>query len=312
MLGRAAGLRASIPSRSTWGLSRLAYAGLTAAFVFFVGAGSLISVSAQSLPGDVLYPAKQASEKFSLNLAANPTAQRELKERFLDRRTDEIRRLIAQGRTEEVVFRGTVTAIEDDRWVVDDIVVLIPNDLDVPDELSRGVKLEITGTVQPEGWVEAGRVTVKVYKLDGEVLRIGTDTWLIGDVEISITGLSLIENGVQVGDRVLALVSLEENEGVTALAIIKGINVEDVKEEQGIHFDDGSPFDDFDEDDPIHEDESDGDDALEDGGEEGSESDSSDDDEGDKGDEAEQGNDEDGPEDEDEPEEEDPEEEPSA
>lgn len=304
MLGRAATLRAPQPSRNAWGLSRLAFAGLTAVFVFFVGAGSLVSVSAQSLPGDALYPAKQASEKFSLSFASNSAVERELKERYLDRRTDEIRQLIAQGRAEEVVFRGTLTSIENGRWIVDDIVVLIPDDMDIPDELSHGVKLEIVGEVQPEGWVEAEQVIVKVYKLDGEVKRIEADTWLVDDLEISITDLSLIENGVQVGDKVLVLVSLEEDEGVTALAIIKGIRVEDDKDDRGSQSDDGSIFDEFDEDDPFQdqEDDNEGDDALEDGGEEDSEGDSSDDGDEDTGDEAGGGDEEDESEEDEDPE----------
>ena len=307
MLGRAADLREHKPSRSAWGLSRLAFAGLTAVFVFFVGAGSLVSVSAQSLPGDTLYPAKQASENFSLSFAPNASVQRELKERYLARRTDEIRQLIAQGRAEEVVFRGMLTSIENGRWMVDDIVVLIPDDMDIPDELSHGVKLEVVGEVQPEGWVEAEHVTVKVYKLDGEVKRIEADTWFVGDLKISITDLSLIENGVQVGDKVLVLVNLEEDEGVTALAIIKGIRIEG---DQGSRSDDGSIFDEFDEDDPFQEqeDESDGDEVLEDGGEEAPESESPDDDE-DKGDEPGGGEEHDEPEEEEDPEEYDPEEE---
>ncbi len=272
LLGRAADLRTSRPPRSTWGFSRLALAGLTAIFVIVVAAGRLISVSAQSLPGDVLYPAKQASEKFNLSVAANALKQRELTERYLDRRIDEIQQLFAKGRIEEVKFQGNLTSIEDGRWIVDDIVVLILDDLDIPDELSHGVKLEIIGTVQPEGWVEAERVTVKVYKLDGLVKRIGADTWLVGDKEISITDLSLIENGVQVGDKVLVLVNVGDNEQESALAIIKGIRVEGDHNDLGSRSDEDSSYDEFDEDD-----------VLEELGEEDLEGDSSGEDDGDAG-----------------------------
>jgi hypothetical protein len=137
--------------------------------------------------------------------------------------------------------------------MVDDIVVIIPDDMDIPDELSHGVKLEVVGEVQSECWVEAKHVTVKVYKLDGEVKRIEAVTWFVGDLKISITDLCLIENGVQVGDKVLVLVSLEENEEVTALAIIKGIRVEDDKDDRGSRSDDSATDDKFDEDDPFQE-----------------------------------------------------------
>ncbi|HEY3058345.1 MAG TPA: DUF5667 domain-containing protein [Chloroflexota bacterium] len=80
--------------------ARLA-AGLTA--LSFAGAAAA-SASATALPGDTLYPVKQASEAVALQLASTDSARQELLLRQVDMRLDETARLLEQGRDTDVAL----------------------------------------------------------------------------------------------------------------------------------------------------------------------------------------------------------------
>ncbi|HNP69551.1 MAG TPA: DUF5667 domain-containing protein [Kouleothrix sp.] len=61
--------------------------------------GAVDSVSAQSLPGDTLYPWKRAKENISLALVADPAERSQLLVEYANRRLDEFNNLVANGQT---------------------------------------------------------------------------------------------------------------------------------------------------------------------------------------------------------------------
>lgn len=104
-------LKAQTPERRRKMKLFLAYKILTAVIAVVMGTtaagGGVVFASADSLPGDVLYPVKVIVEDTRLALTADPAAQVELTLAFAAERVEEMQRLTAQGKSvpQDVVGR---------------------------------------------------------------------------------------------------------------------------------------------------------------------------------------------------------------
>jgi len=72
--------------------------------MLFGGASATAFASQSSLPGDALYPVKMGLEQTRISLANDAYAQAKLHLQFAQRRLDEIKELLMQGRTSDVEF----------------------------------------------------------------------------------------------------------------------------------------------------------------------------------------------------------------
>jgi hypothetical protein len=197
--------------RPRWfGLPKFALASFGAILFFFMGAGGLFAASANSLPGDALYPVKRSVEALSLSIAPSNSLKRSLQSSYEKRRVSEAERLLRLGRSERVTFEGIVRAMNGDELLVDDFLVRIPLTLALPPQLSVGEGVEVSGQVQPDGWIRADGLTLKAFQLQGRVERIVGDEWRIDGQRLKVTALTLIQPGIQMGDRVIALVRVED------------------------------------------------------------------------------------------------------
>ena len=101
----------------------LRYAAAAVAVVF-VGGAALAAVSQSALPGDALYGVKRAGEQALLALSGGLDDGR-----LNDRRVEEIRALLAAGRTEEVDFEGLLIARIGNDWLVGELPVSVSDDV---------------------------------------------------------------------------------------------------------------------------------------------------------------------------------------
>lgn len=216
LLGKAESMRRRRPR--WFGLPKFALASFGAMLFFFMGVGGLFAASANSLPGDALYPLKRSVEALSLSIAPSNSLKRSLQSSYEKRRVAEAERLLSLGRSERVTFEGVVRAMNGDELLVDDFLVRIPVDLALPHPLLVGEGVEVSGEVQPDGWIRADGLILKAFQLQGRLERIVGDEWLIDGQRLKATALTLIQPGIQVGDRVIALVRVED--GWVAQAIL--------------------------------------------------------------------------------------------
>lgn len=90
------------------GKRKLAFSTLAAVLlvivVLFGGASATAYASQSALPGDALYPLKTSLEQTQITLANDAYNQAKLHLEFAQRRLDEIKELLAQGRTNDVEF----------------------------------------------------------------------------------------------------------------------------------------------------------------------------------------------------------------
>ncbi len=96
---------------------RLAWT-LSAAFVLVLMFVGISTVSANSVPGDILYPLKLATEKVSFLLAFSSEKKAELRLTFSEQRTKEIRRVLQKsGKLDEgllnAMFKEAQSALEE-------------------------------------------------------------------------------------------------------------------------------------------------------------------------------------------------------
>lgn len=78
-------------------LARVFAAALVVIFVFFAGAGAVVSAAQTALPGEQLYPVKLVSENAAVSLSSSDARKVELRTSFAGRRLAEAETMIVQG-----------------------------------------------------------------------------------------------------------------------------------------------------------------------------------------------------------------------
>ncbi len=147
------------PSRWWAQLSRTTFARAAATLaltVVLLGAllagGSL--VSANSLPGDPLYPIKRTSERVRLLLTYNDQAREELTRHYASLRVAEIKQVTDQGRETRVDFAGEIESIQGNTVTVEGIPIQIGTDQPLAEQLHIGDHVEVVAHTQDDGSVE--------------------------------------------------------------------------------------------------------------------------------------------------------------
>jgi len=79
--------------------------------------------SADSLPGDALYPVKRVAEQVQLLTTLNADAKARLRAQFNDRRLSETQQLLEGSRVEEVQFQGVIEEVFPDRLRINGLIV---------------------------------------------------------------------------------------------------------------------------------------------------------------------------------------------
>jgi len=90
--------------------------------------GSTVTVAADSLPGDRLYPVKRLTEQVRLSLAPSAAARERYEEKLIEIRQQEAREVVRLQREVEVSFQGKLELVGDGLWMVEDIPVKIAPD----------------------------------------------------------------------------------------------------------------------------------------------------------------------------------------
>lgn len=123
-------LRDAFATSNPW--ARLAYAGVLAV-AFLLSYNSVLTISAESLPGDPLYVFKRAQEQVRFTLTFDDVQRTLLQVQFDDARVKEVEALQKQMRVERAEFSGVVEAISGRIVTVSGLALDVP----APIEISR-------------------------------------------------------------------------------------------------------------------------------------------------------------------------------
>jgi hypothetical protein len=181
---------------------RLALAAVVFLAVLILGGFSSMAASAQSLPGDWLYPVKIASEQTRLWLTSSPNERLTLEKSYDQRRADEIVELIKENRSAIVRLAGEVSAIEPQAWIVRDTNVLVNEETDLDQYISIGFYVEVTGWLQTDASLLAQSIRTRQINLVGTVDDINQMLWVIDGLNIQVNGNTLWYGSPTLGSRV--------------------------------------------------------------------------------------------------------------
>lgn len=182
---------------------RLGFVTLVVLALLILGSLSTVVVSAQSLPGDTLYPVKILREKTQLFFTQDSNQRLELEREFDQQRAQEIYELIERSRSHTVNFAGEITRVGSNEWEISGIRLVIAPGTEVVDELSDGLYVGIEGILGDDGVVLVRKIWAREHKFDGEIEAIHDDRWLVQGVEVLITSETIIDGFPLVGTRVV-------------------------------------------------------------------------------------------------------------
>jgi hypothetical protein len=222
ILGYAAQLRTvDRPARHWWRLPRMATAVFFSILVFLMSSGGLLAASAQSLPGDMLYPVKLAVENLQVQFVPGVKERQEIELNYTLRRVSEIEKLLAIGRVANVLFEGSVESITTSEWVVGGIQIEITGETMTTEGIRVGDIVEVGGVTQSGSYVVAQEIRLREYQLIGRVEAMNSRNWTIDGNVLEIGRNTQVDRGIQLGDQVIVLVRVEQAGSLVARAILR-------------------------------------------------------------------------------------------
>lgn len=129
--------------------------------VMALGTASLVTISADSLPGDSLYPIKRMSENVRLSLTVTAAARQQLLAEFAQTRQDEVRAVLDSGRPAIVEFQGPLGEMGDDFWLVGGLRVELDASTIVKGQPAVGVMVLVQASSPGDGMLRALRLEVR-------------------------------------------------------------------------------------------------------------------------------------------------------
>ncbi len=209
--------------RASFSLGRLALNALAALLLVIVtlGLGGLASV--QALPGDSLYPVKQALERAQLALSSGAQNRLTLEEQFDSRHAAEVEQLIVRGSSGQMVsFAGVLTLGAVDGFWVAGIPLQLSPDLLASAFNLMGAYVELDGTLLPDGHVQVSQMQLRLFNLQGRLQQTSASTWLVDGVRVEIAPQTQILGQPQAGQRVdLTAIRLSDGQFL-ALSVVLG------------------------------------------------------------------------------------------
>lgn len=198
----------------------MAMVALALALIFFMSWRG-VTETARALPGDPFYPVKRSAENIRIQVAPNPEARRAMEVKYEQQRVDEVMELLSMGRITQVTFEGLLDERTPDRWIIEGIPVSVTPDTQLIGEIETARVVEVTGKTQGNGEVMASQIRLHSYQLVGKVDLIGPDKWIISGISLKIHSDSQIDPAARIKDQVIALVEVQTNGSLQALAILR-------------------------------------------------------------------------------------------
>jgi hypothetical protein len=147
-----------------------------AALILVVGFGArgLVTVSADSLPGDNLYRVKRFAESVRYALTQDPVARQQLEVEFAAEREKEIRAVLDSGRLATVEFRGNLEVIGDGLWQIGGLEVILTDRTVVVGQPAVGAVVLVQARSAGDGTLQALRLEVQSSPLPATLTATAT------------------------------------------------------------------------------------------------------------------------------------------
>jgi hypothetical protein len=148
-------MRALVPGRRAWGL-----AATLLAVLLFAASGWGFAASADSLPGDPLYPVKVAAQKARLALTHDPGTRQQLDEQFAAQQRRDVQSVLEDRRRVTVEFLGVLQKMESSVWVVGGLPITVQDATIIVGQPYPGTLVRVQGYLPGDGSLLASRLEV--------------------------------------------------------------------------------------------------------------------------------------------------------
>lgn len=209
--------RASFRSifRTGWSIATL----LTALALVLGGTGF---ASAQSLPGDQLYPVKIAAEQARLNLVSDTAQRLQIKAVYDRERVDEVEALLSRDGSHpvEVDFAGFLSRPDPQGdWMVSGIRLALPAELTTLADLQPGHYVDVHGAPLTGGRVQVESIHMRVEKVSGAVQSVDDHALKVDQLTVDLTAKTHLTTAPSVGDVIEAEVAPQEDGSLQAFSV---------------------------------------------------------------------------------------------
>ena len=202
MLQYAAQQKSMIPTKAFANLRwRSSFAALLAAVIMLMSSTGIWVASAQSLPGDRLYPLKRRAEDLGRSLVTDRLQSYELDIAYRKRRVDEVVRLLDRNRIEAVTFEGPLSGIDSTVWYVEQIPVIVHRDTLQLGPFSLGDEVQVQGVTTASNAVLATQIGLRRYHLLGIVQSQDQMSWVVADRRLDMSD-ALMDADIRLGSLV--------------------------------------------------------------------------------------------------------------
>lgn len=183
---------------------RLSFAGalLSSLVLLFAGIFGTSFASADTIPGETLYPVKRVVEQAQLALTTNQGSRLNLEEEFDRRRVAEAEELEQKGLTESVKVAGRLEVLSDETWTVAGLKLnLTPEQVAIARTLT-GSYIEVIGQIRGEDGIEVESLELRLFTFSGTLEAIQDNEWTVSGVKVLMMEFTQITGEPQVGKRV--------------------------------------------------------------------------------------------------------------
>jgi hypothetical protein len=119
--------------------------------VLLVGTNLAVVASAGSIPGDPLYGVKRSWEEARLALTLREQDREQLLDQLVERRQDEVREMIQEGREGTLDLEGTLRASGEKGWSVNGLTFLLSEKTIVDGQLEPGARAWVRAQLSSDG-----------------------------------------------------------------------------------------------------------------------------------------------------------------
>jgi len=198
---------------------QLRLAALVVILVIVAGSLGVVAVSAQSLPGDQLYPVKLVTEQTRLWLVRNPIQRLQLEQSFDQERAGEVQELIQRSRSSNVEYYGLLTQMDSSGWVVSGVKVTTTSSTSIQGGVRPGIYIQVEGLLEPDGVLVASKAWPREIQFEGSVQSINSTYWMVSGIEIEIDQNTIFTGTPGVGAQVNITGYRQANENLLAMNI---------------------------------------------------------------------------------------------
>ena len=198
--------------------------------LFFGGAGATAYAAQDSLPGDILYPLKTATEDLRLSLSLDAEGDLSLYQQFTQQRVNEISALASRGRYDDITQAASRfgSQYQQASLIVD---ALSNKDSALAAQLSQSFNKSMSSQEATLNTISTGvsdKARLSIEKVLGEshpwtkiefvglVQSMSTDSWVIAGRTVAITLSTDIEGDILVNDLVKVKAFIEDDGSLIA------------------------------------------------------------------------------------------------